>query len=82
MSSYELDNYFPLQGTCFKCGRDLRHKVFDEINKKFSSGYSIENLAAVYGVPKRAVELVLQQNSISPLGISFAPTGRVMSMAA
>jgi hypothetical protein len=82
MSSYDLDNYFPLQGTCFKCGRDLRHRVFDEINRKFSSGYSVENLAAVYKVPTRAIELVLQQNSVSPLGISFTPTNRVMSMAA
>ena len=76
MSSYELDKYFPLQGTCFRCGRDLRHKVFDKINARFSSGDSIESLASAYGVPKRAIELVIEQNSISPLGITFTPTSR------
>ena len=76
MSSYELDKYFPLQGTCFHCGRDSRHKVFDKINTKFSSGDSIESLAAAYGVPKRAIELVIEQNSVSPLGITFTSTLR------
>ena len=76
MSSYELDKYFPLQGTCFDCGRDLRHKVFDKINAEFSSGASIESLAIAYGVPKRAIELVIEQNSVSPLGITFTSTLR------
>ena len=74
MSSYELDTYFPLQGTCFECGRDLRHKLFDKINKRFSSGESIELLAADYRVPRRAIELVLHQNSVTPLGLTFMPT--------
>lgn len=76
MSSYELDNFFPLQGTCFHCGRDLRHKVFDQINSRFSSGDSIDALAAAYNVPKRAIELVLQQNAVTPLGITFTSTLR------
>ena len=81
MSSYELDKYFPLQGTCFRCGRDLRHKIFDKINTKFSSGDSIESLAAAYGVPRRAIELVIEQNSVSPLGISFTSTLRARAAA-
>lgn len=76
MSSYELDKYFPLQGTCFRCGRDLRHKVFDKINSRFSSGDSIDALANVYNVPKRAIELVIEQNAVSPLGITFSSTSR------
>jgi hypothetical protein len=82
MSSYELDKYFPLQGTCFRCGRDLRHKVFDQINIRFSSGDSIEYLAAAYGVPKRAIEFVIEQNSASPLGITFMSTLRAKSATA
>lgn len=74
MSSYELDTYFPLQGTCFDCGRDLRHKLFDKINRRFSSGDTIELLAAAYKVPRRAVELVIEQNSVTPLGITFTST--------
>jgi hypothetical protein len=74
MSSYELDRYFPLQGTCFDCGRDLRHKLFDKINQRFSTGDTIEFLAASYKVPRRAIELVIEQNSVSPLGITFTST--------
>lgn len=82
MSSYELDTYFPLQGTCFECGRDLRHKVFDKINKRFSSGESVDSLAANYRVPNRAIELVLSQNSVTPLGFTFTPTMRARSAVA
>ncbi len=76
MSGYELDAYFPLQGTCFQCGRDLRHKLFDRINKRFSAGESVEALAAAYNVPPQAVELVIEQNSVTPLGITFSSTLR------
>lgn len=82
MSSYELDRYFPLQGTCFECGRDLRHKLFDKINRRFSSGESVAALAAVYRVPQRAIELVLSQNSVTPLGLTFKPTLRARSATA
>lgn len=77
MNSYELDTYFPLEGTCFHCGRDLRHKTFDKINERFSAGESINALAATYNVPARAVELVLKQNSVTPLGLTFKPTPMV-----
>ena len=76
MSGYELDRYFPLQGTCFECGRDLRHKLFDRINKRFSAGDSVEILAAAYNVPPRVIELVIEQNSVTPLGITFTSTLR------
>lgn len=82
MSSYELDGYFPLQGTCFDCGRDLRHKLFDKINARFASGESIRALAAAYRVPRRAIELVLRENSVTPLGLTFKPTLRVRTAAA
>ena len=82
MSSYELDAYFRLQGTCFDCGRDLRHKLFDKINARFSSGESVAALAATYRVPQRAIELVLRQNSVTPLGLTFKPTLQVRSAAA
>lgn len=73
MSGYELDRYFPLQGTCFDCGRDLRHKLFDKINKRYSAGDSLDRLAAEYKVPARAIELVVRQNSVTPLGLTFKP---------
>jgi len=82
MSFYELDAFFPLQGTCFKCGRDLRHKLFDKINARFSSGESVNVLAAAYQVPPRAIEIVLGQNSITPLGLTFKPTLQARSAAA
>jgi hypothetical protein len=82
MSSYDLDLYFPLQGTCFHCGRDARHWLIDEINERFSAGESISSLAAQYEVPIRAIELVLRQNSTSPLGITFSSTSRARVAAA
>ena len=82
MNSYELDRYFPLQGTCFECGRDLRHKLFDDINKRFSSGETLELLAARHKVPARAIELVIRQNSVTPLGLTFKPVLRARSATA
>lgn len=82
MNGYELDIYFPLQGTCFKCGRDLRHKLFDKIYKRFSTGESVDALAAKYRVPARAIELVIRQNSVTPLGLTFKPTLQTRSAAA
>jgi DNA polymerase II large subunit len=73
MSSYDLDQYFPLKGTCFHCGRDLRHKVLDEIIERFSSGESTAVLATEYKVPAQAIELVIAHNSAAPLGVAFAP---------
>lgn len=82
MSTYELDIYFPLQGTCFHCGRDLRHKLFDKIHDRFTSGESIDVLAAAYRVPKSAIELVLRQNSNTPLGLTFKPSMKVLTASA
>jgi len=82
MSSYELDTFFPLQGTCFDCGRDLRHKLFDKIYRRFSSGETVDGLAVKYRVPARAIELVIRQNSVTPLGLTFKPTLQVRSAAA
>lgn len=82
MSSYELETYFPLQGTCFDCGRDLRHKLFDKIYKRFSSGESVDGLAAKYRVPAQAIELVIRQNSVTPLGLSFKPVLQARSATA
>lgn len=82
MSNYELDRYFPLQGTCFECGRDLRHKLFDKINARFGAGESIAALATAYQVPPTAIELVIVKNSFSPLGLNLPPTLRVRAAAA
>jgi len=82
MNGYELDAYFPLQGTCFECGRDLRHKLFDKINARFASGEPIGVLAAVYKVPSRAIDLVLRQNSVKPIGLTFKPMPRTRSATA
>ncbi|MEP6924553.1 MAG: hypothetical protein ABI954_08815 [Pyrinomonadaceae bacterium] len=71
MTSYELDRYFPLKGTCFQCGRDLRHKTLDLINRRFASGESINSIAADYHVPVQAIELVIRHNSAAPLGVAF-----------
>lgn len=82
MNGYELDTFFPLQGTCFECGRDLRHKLFDSIVQRFSEGESAKALASEYDVPARAIELVLRQNSVTPLGLTFKPTLQARSAAA
>lgn len=82
MSSYELDGYFPLQGTCFKCGRDLRHKVFDKINERFAAGESINQIAAAYQVPAKAIEMVVGKYSFSPLGLNLPNNLRTRSATA
>lgn len=71
MSSYELDKYFPLKGTCFHCGRDERHWLLDEINERYLKGESLGALADRFDVPVQAIELVLRQNSSSPVGLTF-----------
>ena len=82
MNNYEFDQYFPLQGTCFECGRDLRHKLIDKINTRFCAGESVVELAAVYRVPSRAIEFVIGKNSFSPLGLNFPSTLRMKSATA
>lgn len=82
MNNYKLDGYFPLQGTCFECGRDLRHKVFDKINQRFAAGESIAALAEDYQVPPDAIRMVVGKNSFSPLGLNLPPTLRARSAAA
>ena len=82
MSSYELDIYFPLKGTCFHCGRDARHWLLDEINERYLNGESLTSIAARFEVPAQAVELVLRQNSSSPVGITFNSTLRTRAAAA
>lgn len=82
MNNYEFDKYFPLQGTCFECGRDLRHKLLDKINARFCAGESVAALAAAYRVPPQAIEFVVGKNSFSPLGLNLPPTLRVRSAAA
>lgn len=78
MTSYDLDQYFPLRGTCFECGRDLRHKTLDAINERFAFGEPISSLAADYNVPAQAIELVIRHNSAAPRGTAFAfsPKGK------
>jgi len=82
MSSYELDKYFPLKGTCFHCGRDARHWLTDEIHKRYTDGESVQDLAFVYDVPVQAIELILRQYSITPLGLTFNSTLRSRAAAA
>ena len=72
MSGYDIDTFFPLKGTCFHCGRDLRHKTLDAINERYSSGESLGAIASDYNVPLQAIELVIAHNSAAPLGVSFA----------
>jgi hypothetical protein len=82
MSSYELDKYFPLKGTCFHCGRDERHWLLDDINERYSKGESLISLAARFDVPMQAIELVLRQNSSSPVGLTFSSSLRGRAAAA
>jgi hypothetical protein len=72
MSGYELDKYFPLKGTCFHCGRDLRHKTLDEIVQRYAFGETVSVLAKDFSVPAQAIELVIAQNSGAPLGQGIA----------
>lgn len=82
MSSYELDKYFPLKGTCYHCGRDERHWLTDEIHERYKKGESVRTLAFHYDVPAQAIELVLRQYSITPLGLTFNSTLRSRAAAA
>jgi hypothetical protein len=82
MGSYELDRFFPLKGTCFHCGRDSRHWTLDEISERFSNGEPVKVLSAEYDVPAQAIELVLKQNTKSPVGITFGSTLRSRTAAA
>ena len=82
MSNYELDGYFPLQGTCFKCGRDLRHKTFDKIAARFSAGESVAALANAFQVPPPVIEIIIGKQSFSPLGLNFPSNRRARSAAA
>lgn len=79
MSSYDLDKYFPMQGICFHCGRDLRHHTLEDIAKRFSFGESIDSLANELKVPPQAVELALSRNYANPLGRTISPMVRAKS---
>lgn len=79
MSSYELDNYFPMQGICYHCGRDLRTHTLEKICERFGVGESIDSLATDYKVPPTAIEFVISQNSVKPNGRTIAPIVRSMS---
>ena len=72
MTSYDLDKYFPLKGTCFHCGKDLRHKTLDAISQRFASGESANMLATEYDVPVQAIELVIRRYSTTPLGVAVS----------
>jgi hypothetical protein len=82
MSSYDIDTFFPLKGTCFHCGRDERYDTFDNIIHRFSSGESIGVLASEYNVPHQAIELVIAHNSGAPLGLAFAVSSRARATVA
>jgi hypothetical protein len=82
MSGYDLDTFFPLRGTCFQCGRDLRHKTLDAITKRFASGEAISSLATEYKVPAQAIELVIGHNMAAPLGKGLALTPKAKSVSA
>jgi hypothetical protein len=82
MSGYDLDRYFPLKGTCFHCGRDLRHKTLDKIIERFAAGEAVSKLAYEYSVPAQAIELVIGHNSGAPLGASFTPSVKAKAAAA
>jgi hypothetical protein len=73
MSGYDLDAFFPLKGTCFHCGRDLRSHTLEKINERFAAGEPISRLAADYNVPAQAIQLVIHNNSTAPLGTALAP---------
>ena len=76
MSGYDFDKYFPLQGTCFHCGRDLRHHTLEKITERFAFGESVDKLADDYNVPSQAIELAIARNSTYPLGRTITPMVR------
>jgi hypothetical protein len=82
VSGYDFDKYFPLQGTCYHCGRDQRHHTLEGIAERFSYGESVDKLAADFNVPPQAIELALARNSTSPLGRTIAPMVRARAAAA
>ncbi|MDQ4123592.1 MAG: hypothetical protein M3209_19310 [Acidobacteriota bacterium] len=82
MSGYDLDTFFPLKGTCFHCGRDLRHKTLDAINERFAAGEPISSLASDFNVPTQAIELVIGRNMAAPLGIGLALKPQAKSASA
>ena len=82
MSGYDLDTFFPLKGTCFHCGRDLRHKTLDAITERFATGEAISSLAAEFKVPAQAIELVIGRNMAAPLGKGLALTPKAKSVSA
>ncbi len=81
MSGYDLDTFFPLKGTCFQCGRDLRHKTLDAITERFAAGEAVSSLATEFKVPPQAIELVIGRNMTAPLGkgLSLAPKAKSAS---
>ena len=76
MSSYDFDKYFPLQGPCFHCGRDLRHHTLEKITERFAFGESVSRLADDFNVPPGAIELAIARNSTYPLGRTVTPMVR------
>ena len=82
MSGYDLDTFFPLKGTCFHCGRELRHKTLDAINERYASGEAISSLASEFKVPSQAIELVIGHNMAAPLGKGLALTPKAKSVSA
>ena len=80
MTSYDLDKYFPLQGTCYHCGRDLRHHTLENISERFSSGDSIDKIAYDFKVPTQAIQFVLNKNSTKSLGRTIAPIARAVAV--
>ncbi|HLM02460.1 MAG TPA: hypothetical protein VK400_15515 [Pyrinomonadaceae bacterium] len=76
MSGYDFDKYFPLQGTCFHCGRDLRHHTLEKITERFAAGEPVIKLADDYKVPPQAIELAIARNSTTPLGRTITPMVR------
>ena len=67
MNSSDFDKYFPLQGTCFHCGRDLRFHTIMKINDAFVQ----ENQSTTcsdFQVPAQAIKHAIDYNSTKPLG--------------
>ncbi|HQU83457.1 MAG TPA: hypothetical protein PKY59_10045 [Pyrinomonadaceae bacterium] len=76
MNSYDFDKYFPMQGTCYHCGRDLRHHTLETICRRFSEGESIGKIANEFKVPPQAIEIAISQNTMSPTGRTISPMVR------
>jgi hypothetical protein len=76
MNSYDFDKYFPLQGTCYHCGRDLRYHMLEKICERFGFGESVKSLAIDFKVPPQAINLAINHNSTKPHGRTVAPMVR------